>query len=451
MKDYLNQVYGDLFATAAPEILLHELCITCGHRFAGSDSALRAATFMLNHLKACGYDNVVLEPFPITTWERGELTLKLESPVSHPFPAITLPYSPSCNLTAPLLDLGTCTEDQVFAADAAIKGKIILVDDRNPPQGPHLHRMQKYLMVKEAGAVGFIFAHTNPGMLAPTGSLAFNQTGDLYQAIPGVGISYETAWELRRRVCDHEAMVSLTLTNNLQRGSCNNVIATLKGQTDNLIIVGAHYDGHDIAQAAVDNASGTIAVLEAARVIRRLNVAPYCTIKFILFSGEELGLVGSNAYTVTHASELPRIRMVFNLDCFSGTGQLSLILHGPAQLTELFNEQVKLIPDAISLTNQILPFSDHFPFFLKSVPGAFCYIPTGNDRGWGHTIADTSDKVNVHSIRRGTSALIPLILHAATLPSWPIEPIDHAATKKLLLDKKMEPLMRYEGHWLFED
>ena len=68
----------------------------------------------------------------------------------------------------------------------------------------------------------------------------------------------------------------------------------------------AHYDGHDIAQGAIDNASGTAAVMEAARALMAVRDQLKLGVRIALWSGEEVGMVGSGAYANAHRTNSRR-------------------------------------------------------------------------------------------------------------------------------------------------
>ena len=84
-----------------------------------------------------------------------------------------------------------------------------------------------------------------------------------------------------------------------------NTIAEIRGAQlpGQVVILGAHLDSWDLGTGTTDNGTGSMVVLEAARAIARSGVKPKRTIRFILFSGEEEGLLGSRAYAATHAGE----------------------------------------------------------------------------------------------------------------------------------------------------
>jgi leucyl aminopeptidase len=102
-----------------------------------------------------------------------------------------------------------------------------------------------------------------------------------------------------------------------------NVIATLEGSltSDSVSIMGGHYDNilstgdpFTIVPGANDNASGVAAALEVARVMKKNNFIPENTIRFIAFGSEELGLLGSNAYTSEAVADHINIKLMLNND-----------------------------------------------------------------------------------------------------------------------------------------
>jgi len=115
----------------------------------------------------------------------------------------------------------------------------------------------------------------------------------------------------------------------------HNVVADIPG-TDlpgEYVIVGAHLDSWDFAHGATDNAAGCGAVMEAARLIQAAGVEPRRTIRFILWTGEEQGLLGSSAYVADHRDLLGKISAVFNMD--AGTNPVSGLVVTEAMRADL--------------------------------------------------------------------------------------------------------------------
>jgi len=104
-----------------------------------------------------------------------------------------------------------------------------------------------------------------------------------------------------------------------------------------MVILGAHLDSWDLGTGSTDNGTGSMAVLEAARTLAKLNLKPKRTIRFVLFTGEEEGLVGSVKYVESHTNELEKISAVLVHD--TGTGRvLTLGLHDNYQDREIVDQ-----------------------------------------------------------------------------------------------------------------
>ena len=87
-------------------------------------------------------------------------------------------------------------------------------------------------------------------------------------------------------------------------------VAEIKGSEhpDERVIVGGHLDSWDLGQGALDNGTGAMAMLEAARALKALGWKPKRTITFVLFTGEEQGGIGADTFVKNHAAEIPEDR-----------------------------------------------------------------------------------------------------------------------------------------------
>lgn len=183
-----------------------------------------------------------------------------------------------------------------------------------------------------------------------------------------------------------------------------NVIGYIPGQSKQTIVYTAHYDAMgsfgegNYFPGASDNASGTCMVLDLARHYYSTGEKPYYTIAFMLFSGEEAGLMGSNNYVSNPLFPLEDIKLVINLDMV-GTGQNGVLLfNGPqrpleAAIVQKINEQKSYMKEIVHRDGSAN--SDHWPFHLKEVPAIF-FLTTGR-AGGGHNIFDTSDTLPLYA------------------------------------------------------
>jgi Iap family predicted aminopeptidase len=470
-------ICGEIWASDAAARNLEQLCQECSGRFAGSNDYRRAAEMVAGWWREIGLRDVRLEPFPFTAWERGNASLSLTAPATRSYPCLALPYAPACDLEAEAIDLGFGTEADVNRAGDALRGKIALVKNGGPAGGRPEHRLQKYARVKAAGAAAFIFVDDQPGVLPPTGSLVFIQDGPLDQALPSAGIPFEAGQDLARwagSVRDRPELapirLRLRLENRLWRSESWNVVGELArsetGQSNEnrsapAFIVGGHLDGHDIAQGAIDNASGIVALTEIARSLAPLRGQLQHDIRFIAFGAEELGMLGSYAYVEQHRAELDALRFVFNLDCVGAGNRVGFGLQDCGDLAPLFRQMGQELATDLDVGEYLVPFSDQFPFTVQGIPSAF--IHTSGDkgpRGWGHTAADTLDKVSVQAIRLAAAAVARLVARVATDPAppgphgearagWPGRRRTPDEIKATLIAQGTEPLLRAEGQWPF--
>ena len=190
-----------------------------------------------------------------------------------------------------------------------MRGKIVLsAAETNRPGEVTLHRTDKVRLAIGAGATGYIMVNKNPGLLHITGALyAQNPTGttdaDHESAIPVVGISHEAGGLLRRLAERGTLTVRMQLENRTYHSTSANVVGDVPGgaHADEVVVFGGHYDGHDIAQGAADDAAGTLVGLEVGRVLAPFAGQLARTLRIVCFGYEELGLGGS----WKHASATP--------------------------------------------------------------------------------------------------------------------------------------------------
>lgn len=159
----------------------------------------------------------------------------------------------------------------------------------------------------------------------------------------------------------------------------HNVVADLVGseKPDEFVIVGGHLDSWDGATGANDNGTGVATTMEAARLLVESGARPKRTIRFVLWTGEEQGLLGSRGYVETHGEEMDKTSAVFVHDM--GTNYLSGIGVTPEmrpQMEQVFAPVMQLSPDEMPFALRDAKSletggSDHTPFIRAGVPGFF--------------------------------------------------------------------------------
>ncbi|MEZ4430660.1 MAG: M20/M25/M40 family metallo-hydrolase [Nannocystaceae bacterium] len=271
---------------------------------------------------------------------------------------------------------------EVTKAPERYKDAWVLVPRGEGVAREQLEKQRKPILeaLRKAGAAGFVYASRDrEGLVHTTGR-------------------YEIDWgalprdvELHLRADQHELVLArlaagaapvleFSIDNRFFRGPVHqhNVIADLPGSVypDEYVIVGGHLDSWDGADGAVDNGTGVATTLEAARLLVAAGARPKRTIRFMLWTGEEQGLLGSKAYVDAHPELTPHISAVLVHD--GGTNYLS----GLAVTPEMAEDMRQVFAPVMQLSSAY-PFaltyaedlrtggSDHTPFIRAGVPGFF--------------------------------------------------------------------------------
>jgi|YNPBryunderm2012_1023409.scaffolds.fasta_scaffold00019_49 hypothetical protein len=217
---------------------------------------------------------------------------------------------------------------------------------------------------------------------------------------------------------------------------CRNVISEIPGQSypEQVVIICAHYDSISnqrwtLAPGADDNASGTAAVLEVARILTREPLD--FTVRFILFSAEELGLVGSQRYVTSELNLQENIIGVINLDMIAYADVLPEdldVIGNPASswLVDLVASMTALYGPAPAkkIISPSFVYSDHASFWDKGVP-AICGIEDYNvPNPYYHQTTDTVDTLNFVFFKASTRAGLVSLARLAQpiLPGYPLTP-----------------------------
>ena len=205
----------------------------------------------------------------------------------------------------------------------------------------------------------------------------------------------------------------------------HNVVADLVGSAkpDEVVVVGGHLDSWDGAQGSNDNATGVATTLEAARLLVAAGAKPKRTIRFMLWTGEEQGLLGSKGYVEAHGEEMDNYSAVLVHD--GGTNYLSGIGVTPEmkpQVSLAFAPIVQLAPEEMPFeiveTDSLRPGgSDHTPFIRAGVPGFFWDQAGKSDYEFvHHTQHDTLEHV-VEEYQRHSAMVVAIAAYQlANLP-----------------------------------
>jgi carboxypeptidase Q len=241
--------------------------------------------------------------------------------------------------------------------------------------------------------------------------------------VPYVVVSHEDYAQFHRVLgLGERVALQADVRNTFSSGpvTAYNTVAEIRGSAnpDEVVLLGAHLDSWDVATGTTDNATGSIAVLEAARILKASGVRPRRTIRFALFSGEEQGLYGSERFAAAHAGELGKYQAVLVLD--NGTGRITgMSLQGRGELhdawTALLQPVSALGPFLVQPRNK--GGTDHLPFLRYGVP-AFNFDQLS--RGYDHTHhsqVDTFDHAVTEDVAQAATVMAATAYQLANLPA----------------------------------
>ena len=387
-----------------------EALVDIGDRMAGSAGERAALELTRDAFAEAGARNTAIEEFEIQGWERGDSAVRDpatgDAVAVGPNACVALPRSPSAEATGELVDLGYGVPAD-FEAD--LDGAVVMVSSDTPESVDRfIHRNEKYCRAVAAGADAFVFANHVEGALPPTGSVG---TADApIGAIPAVGVSKEAGARLARRREGEDLTVAVDC--ETPAATSGNAVAELGPDTDEHLIVSAHADAHDLAEGAMDNGAGTATVVEVATALAAREAELDRRVRLVAFGAEEVGLVGSSAAAA--AADRDAVRAVVNVDSNVFGRTLRFDHHGFDALASAAERVGDRFDHPVSLGAALVPHSDHWPFVERGIPGYMISGETeGRDRGWGHTGADTLDKLESRTLREQAILLTELVVDLA--------------------------------------
>jgi Zn-dependent M28 family amino/carboxypeptidase len=217
--------------------------------------------------------------------------------------------------------------------------------------------------------------------------------------------------------------------------------------------VGGHLDSWDLATGATDNGLGSFSILDLARAMQSMPEKPARTVRFVLFMGEEQGLLGSRALVAHYRStgELANIRCMINLDMSGNPRGFGIggPEHWPVRMKEVCSTIRAL--DSTSFKGEVAEtiwlHSDHQPFLMAGVPVIYPLSDLGKHvYGCYHSSCDDIHLVDpqamVNNVRY-TGMLVYGLASMDTLPGH-FTPTD---LRQRLIDAELEGPLRIGGDW----
>jgi len=465
-KPSLTRIAGEGVMDSRAFEYLTELSDDVGARVTGSPAGQKAIDWGVAKMKSIGLSNVHTEEWSMWKgWTRGTASADLLAPLHRKLDIAAMGWTGSTvpgGADAEVVTANLFNLDQEIRNSARFRGKIVLMKPEGAPRynfwyilfsqyGDFLNELQKVGAVAVIGGQGGFKAD---GMhLTHTGILSFAQDF----AIPVVDMANEDQSQLERFLeAGRTVRLHINVQNSLTAGPVPsaNVVGEIPGREhpEEIVVVGAHLDSWDLAEGTTDNGVGTTSVLAAAEAIIRSGQLPRRTIRFVLFTGEEQGLLGSLAYMKQHANEMNNHLGCIVLDNGQGpvkefqmAGHDDLIPSMQAFASSLLNVR------EIKVTDKREFGSDTGPFILAGLPGINLDQDSPDYKYTHHSAADALEAVKPDVLTQDATVVALTAFWLADRPERLASPWPAERTARMLREKGDYEMLKAFGMWPFGD
>ena len=449
---------------------MHMFTDVYGPRLTGSPNHKSAADWAVSQMTSWGLENAHLEPwdFGHPGWMNERLTAHILSPVKDPLVCEVLAWTPGTKGTVQAKALHLVvperpTQDQLTAffnaQKSRVRGRIVLVGKQtiipvnltppakrqtdeqalqrfgpnprpfnfptpSPTPTPDPNAPKPLTNLQVAEQLDAFLLKSGAAIRVNDAGREFrqirafnNRTFDVSKTVPTVVLSNEDYGRITRILADGtEVLLEFNIVNRVypEGKTSYNTVAEIVGsdKADEVIMLGGHLDSWHAATGATDNAIGCAIMMEAARILKTLGVKPRRTIRVALWSGEEQGLLGSQAYVKQHFGSFEdpkpgfeKFGGYFNID--SGTGRVrGASVFGPLAATSMMREILAPFKDdgvvgAAPSRSRNLGGSDNTSFSQAGLPGiGMGQDPIEYNSNTWHTNLDSYERILEDDVKK---------------------------------------------------
>jgi carboxypeptidase Q len=297
---------------------LAELTDAFGARLSGTENLRRAVAWAAETMKTDGLDNVHTEPVMVPHWVRGREMAEIIEPTVQTVALLGLGGSvatPHGGIEADVLTVSSFDDLEARRSDA--HGRIVLF---NVPFTSYsdtvTYRTNGARAAAQYGAVASLVRSVGPiGLRTPhTGSVQYEGS----QKIPAASIAAEDANRIARLAArGRRVRMRLVMEARTEPDAESaNVVAEIRGREkpDEVVLVGGHLDSWDVGSGASDDGVGCVVTWEALRLMRVLGLQPRRTVRLVLWTNEENGFAGANAYAARYAGSAEKHVLALEAD-----------------------------------------------------------------------------------------------------------------------------------------
>jgi carboxypeptidase Q len=477
---------------------LFEMTDVNGPRLTGSTGMKHAEEWAKEKLKGWGLDNVHIEPWGGfgKGWDINKCYVAMTAPYYQQLIAVPRAWTPGTNgqVSGSAVLVRIEKHKDMKQYEGKLRGKFVVLpaanDDTKPnftadasrisdedlkkmSQDPHtedgttsLSQLPAKPNNSRAEAIAlrrsidsFLLSEGAIGVLSGgrgTMGTVFTSNGasrawDAPQVLPEVEMGSEHLGRLTRLLeagKDVSLEMDIKTTFLMNDSTENDVVAEIPGTdlSDELVILGGHFDSWHAATGATDNGTGAAVAMEAIRILKSLGVKPRRTIRLVLWSGEEQGLLGSRGYVKNHFGdrltmklkpEQEKVSAYYNLD--NGGGKIrGIYMQGNSALKPIFDAWLEPFHDLGATTTTIrnTGSTDHISFDEVGIPG-FQFIQDGLEYGTRthHSNMDSYDRVSANDVMQAAVIMASFVYNTAMrdemLPRKPLPKVNPSANSWL--------------------
>ncbi|CAG2114029.1 unnamed protein product [Medioppia subpectinata] len=383
-----------------------------GPRHLGTANLENSIDYMLDRLTREGHDIVGSEKLVVPIWQRGKEWAQMVSPRAKKLNIMGLGYSVGTNGRVLSGDVVVVKSfDDLHKRSHEVKGKFVVFNYAYETYSTSVsYRINGASEAAKYGAIAaLIRSVTDFSIDSPhTGAQEYKYKN--VPNIPAVSITVEDA-EFFSRLCARGETVRVSLYMEARMdgtGVSRNTISEITGShyADEMVIVSGHLDSWDVGSGAMDDGGGCFASWRALSVLKKLGLRPKRTIRSILWTGEEMGLLGAKAYVNEHKHELHKISLAMESDegTFSPHG---LTYSGSNPIGKCIMSEILKMLAPLNATN-LYPETkgpDIGELMQKGVPGS--HIQTHNEHYFyfHHTNGDTMTVEDTDELDRNTAVI----------------------------------------------
>jgi carboxypeptidase Q len=462
-KPALVQIAGEGEMNSHAFQYLTELSDDIGARVTGTPAAQKAIDWGAAKMTSIGLENVHTEKWQMWRgWTRGTAEAALISPTRRKLSIDAMGWTgstPAGGAEGDLVTVNLLNLDEDIKNSGRLAGKVVLmVRKGEPKKGGKPIFVQFGDFLKAAGdakaiaVIGGQGGSKASGMhLTHTGILGFE--ADF--AIPVVSMTAEDQSQLERYAeSGKNVRVRFNVQNTFTNGPVEsaNVVGEIRGREhpEEIVVVGGHLDSWDLSEGTTDNGTGSTSVLGAAEAIVRSGQRPRRTIRFVLFTGEEQGLLGSFAYVKQHQAEMANHLGDLVLD--SGQGPVKEFqLGGRDDLLESFRTFAKAMASIrnIEVSDKVESGTDTLPFSIAGLPGINMDQDSPEYKYTHHSAADALEAVKPEVLAQNATLMALAAYWIADRPERLALPWPPQRTAEMLREQHEEEFLKAFKLWPF--